>query len=177
MSQSFNGVVRPAGDARPGWKVLRVLGNLLGMSDFDFDTAEQVRDAALPSDLSARLSNHTNAPVATAPAHAGKGLQRIAEVPIYAADPIVRRAPSLQMTADAAAPVVGMNAALLAEMRLADGDLVRVSQQTLVGNAGDVVLTAKLDAGLANGVVRIPAAHPMTAALGAMIGPVSVERV
>ena len=177
MSQSFNGVVRPAGDARPGWKVLRVLGNLLGMSDFDFDTAEQVRDAALPSDLSARLSNHTSAPVATAPAHAGKGLQRIAEVPIYAADPIVRRAPSLQMTADAAAPVVGMNAALLAEMRLADGDLVRVSQQTLVGNAGDVVLTAKLDAGLANGVVRIPAAHPMTAALGAMIGPVSVERV
>jgi NADH-quinone oxidoreductase subunit G len=177
MSQSFNGVVRPAGDARPGWKVLRVLGNLLGMSDFDFDTAEQVRDAALPSDLSARLSNHTSAPVATAPAHAGKGLQRIAEVPIYAADPIVRRAPSLQMTADAAAPVVGMNAALLAEMRLADGDLVRVSQQTLVGNAGDVVLTAKLDAGLADGVVRIPAAHPMTAALGAMIGPVSVERV
>jgi len=177
MSQSFNGVVRPAGDARPGWKVLRVLGNLLGMSDFDFDTAEQVRDAALPSDLSARLSNHTSAPVASAPAHAGKGLQRIAEVPIYAADPIVRRAPSLQMTADAAAPVVGMNAALLAEMRLADGDLVRVSQQTLVGNAGDVVLTAKLDAGLANGVVRIPAAHPMTAALGAMIGPVSVERV
>ena len=177
MSQSFNGVVRPAGDARPGWKVLRVLGNLLGMSDFDFDTAEQVRDAALPADLSARLSNHTSAPVASAPAHAGKGLQRIAEVPIYAADPIVRRAPSLQMTADAAAPVVGMNAALLAEMRLADGDLVRVSQQTLVGNAGDVVLTAKLDAGLANGVVRIPAAHPMTAALGAMIGPVSVERV
>jgi len=177
MSQSFNGVVRPAGDARPGWKVLRVLGNLLGMSDFDFDTAEQVRDAALPSDLSARLSNHTSAPVASAPAHAGKGLQRIAEVPIYAADPIVRRAPSLQMTADAAAPVVGMNAALLAEMRLADGDLVRVSQQTLVGNAGDVVLTAKLDAGLADGVVRIPAAHPMTAALGAMIGPVSVERV
>ena len=177
MSQSFNGVVRPAGDARPGWKVLRVLGNLLGMSDFDFDTAEQVRDAALPSDLSARLSNHTSAPVASAPAHAGKGLQRIAEVPIYAADPIVRRAPSLQMTADAAAPVVGMNAALLAEMRLADGDLVRVSQQTVAGNAGDVVLTAKLDAGLADGVVRIPAAHPMTAALGAMIGPVSVERV
>ncbi len=177
MSQSFNGVVRPAGDARPGWKVLRVLGNLLGMTDFDYDTAEQVRDAALPADLSARLSNHTNTPVATAPAHAGKGLQRIAEVPIYSADPIVRRAPSLQMTADAAAPVVGMNAALLADMRLSDGDLVRVSQQTVAGNAGEVVLTAKLDAGLADGVVRIAAAHPMTAALGAMIGPVSVERV
>jgi len=177
MSQSFNGVVRPAGDARPGWKVLRVLGNLLGMTDFDYDTAEQVRDAVLPADLSAKLSNSTNTALAVLPAHAGKGLQRIAEVPIYSADPIVRRAPSLQMTADAAAPVVGMNAALLADMRLADGDLVRVSQQTVAGNAGEVVLTAKLDAGLANGVVRIAAAHPMTAALGAMIGPVSVERV
>jgi len=169
--------VRPAGDARPGWKVLRVLGNLLGMTDFDYDTAEQVRDAALPADLSAKLSNSTNTALAVSVAHPVKSLQRIAEVPIYAADPIVRRAPSLQMTADAAAPVVGMNAALLAEMRLADGDLVRVSQQTLVGNAGEVVLTAKLDAGLATGVVRIAAAHPMTAALGAMIGPVSVERV
>jgi NADH-quinone oxidoreductase subunit G len=177
MSQSFNGVVRPAGEARPGWKVLRVLGNLLGMTDFDYDTAEQVRDAALPADLSARLSNSTNAALAVSPAHTGKTLQRIAEVPIYAADPIVRRAPSLQLTADAAAPVVGMNAALLADMRLSDGDLVRVSQQTVAGNAGEVVLTAKLDAGLANGVVRIAAAHPMTAALGAMIGPVSVERV
>ena len=177
MSQSFNGVVRPAGDARPGWKVLRVLGNLLGMTDFDYDTAEQVRDAVLPADLSAKLSNSTNTALAILPAHAGKGLQRIAEVPIYSADPIVRRAPSLQMTADAAAPVVGMNAALLADMRLSDGDLVRVSQQTVAGNAGEVVLTAKLDAGLANGVVRIAAAHPMTAALGAMIGPVSVERV
>jgi NADH-quinone oxidoreductase subunit G len=177
MSQSFNGVVRPAGDARPGWKVLRVLGNLLGMTDFDFDTAEQVRDAALPADLSARLSNSTSAALAVPPTNAGKVLQRIAEVPIYAADPIVRRAPSLQMTADAAAPVVGMNAALFADMRLSDGDLVRVSQQTVAGNAGEVVLTAKLDAGLANGVVRIAAAHPMTAALGAMIGPVSVERV
>jgi NADH-quinone oxidoreductase subunit G len=70
-----------------------------------------------------------------------------------------------------------MNAALLADLRLSDGDLVRVSQQTVAGNAGEAVLTAKLDAGVANGVVRIPAAHPMTAALGAMIGPVSVERV
>jgi NADH-quinone oxidoreductase subunit G len=177
MSQSFNGVVRPAGEARPGWKVLRVLGNLLGMTDFDYDTAEQVRDAALPADLSARLSNSTNAALTVSPTHTGKTLQRIAEVPIYAADPIVRRAPSLQLTADAAAPVVGMNAALLAEMRLSDGDLVRVSQQTVASNAGEVVLTAKLDGGLANGVVRIAAAHPMTAALGAMIGPVSVERV
>jgi NADH-quinone oxidoreductase subunit G len=35
VSQSFNGVVRPFGDARPAWKVLRVLGNLLALPGFD----------------------------------------------------------------------------------------------------------------------------------------------
>jgi NADH-quinone oxidoreductase subunit G len=42
--QSFNGVVRPFGDSRPGWKVLRVLGNLLNLPGFDQDSSEQVRD-------------------------------------------------------------------------------------------------------------------------------------
>ena len=45
--QSFNGVVRPLGETRPGWKVLRVLGSLLGVPGFEFDTAEEVRNAAL----------------------------------------------------------------------------------------------------------------------------------
>ena len=38
--QSFNGVVRPLGDARPGWKVLRVLGNLLSVPGFDYESSE-----------------------------------------------------------------------------------------------------------------------------------------
>ena len=41
--QSFNGVVSPLGDARPAWKVLRVLANLLGLEKFDYETPEQVR--------------------------------------------------------------------------------------------------------------------------------------
>src|SRR5216684_2158394 len=57
-AQTFNGVVRPLGEARPGWKVLRVLGSLLGLKGFEFDTAEEVRNAALGTgDLTARLSN------------------------------------------------------------------------------------------------------------------------
>ena len=55
--QSFNGTVRPAGEARPGWKVLRVLGNLLGLQGFEYETSDQVRSEAVPVDLSARLSN------------------------------------------------------------------------------------------------------------------------
>jgi NADH-quinone oxidoreductase subunit G len=58
-AQSFNGTVKPAGDARPGWKVLRVLGNLLELENFDYETSEAIRDELLgkETDLSARLNN------------------------------------------------------------------------------------------------------------------------
>ena len=57
-AQSFLGVVRPLGEARPAWKVLRVLGNLLGLPGFDHDTSEDVRDEALATtDAATRLSN------------------------------------------------------------------------------------------------------------------------
>ena len=45
--QSFHGVVKPLGEARPAWKVLRVLGNLLGLAGFEFESSEEVRDEAL----------------------------------------------------------------------------------------------------------------------------------
>jgi len=95
-AQSFHGVVRPLGETRPGWKVLRVLGSMLGLGGFEFETIEDVRKAALPADIPARLSNATQAQIDTA---------RVEHVPavasIYQLDGIVRRAPSLQLTADA----------------------------------------------------------------------------
>src|SRR6185295_3266472 len=47
--QSFNPAIRPAGDARPAWKVLRVLGNLLALEGFEFASSEAVRDEACPA--------------------------------------------------------------------------------------------------------------------------------
>ncbi len=95
-AQSFHGVVRPLGETRPGWKVLRVLGSMMGLGGFEFETIEDVRKAALPADIPARLSNATQAQIDTA---------RVEHVPavasIYQLDGIVRRAPSLQLTADA----------------------------------------------------------------------------
>ncbi|RAG59943.1 hypothetical protein DN536_40305, partial [Burkholderia multivorans] len=58
--QSFNGVVRPLGETRPAWKVLRVLGSLLGLPNFEYETAEEVRLAALgEAGVASRLSNKT----------------------------------------------------------------------------------------------------------------------
>ena len=90
-------------------------------------------------------------------------------MPIYAVDPIVRRAPALQMTADAAPPVAGVPSELAAERGIVDGALVRVTQG---GNS--VVLPARVDPSLASNVIRVAAAHPLTAALGPMFGRLEI---
>jgi NADH-quinone oxidoreductase subunit G len=173
--QSFHGVARPLGDTRPGWKVLRVLGNLLDVPGFDFETVEDVRSEALgdPATLSARLDNGSDAPLAPATAGAPGSAavcERIADVPIHASDACVRRAPSLQLTADARPPVVGVPSALWAALRLTDKVLVHMGDAT-------VLMPAREDATLAEGAVRIAAGHPSTAALGAMFGTVTLEKV
>jgi len=121
--------------------------------------------AALPS----RLSNAGGAAVvATAEA---APLERIADVPIYSADAIVRRAPSLQATADARPPRVSLPTVLWQQLGLADGQAVVVQQ-----GSATVRLPACHDASLAPNAVRVPAGHPATAALGAMFGPIAVEK-
>jgi len=170
--QSFHGVVKPLGDTRPAWKVLRVLGNLLGLKGFDQETSEEVRAEALGdvATVAARLSNATTQ-TASATAAASTGTERIADVPIYATDSLVRRATSLQLTADARPPVASIGSAQWAQLGLQHGDAVRVSQG---GTA--ITLPARLDASLAAGTVRVPAGHALTAALGAMFGPLSIEK-
>ncbi len=172
LVQSFHGVVKPLGDARPGWKVLRVLGNLLGLPGFDQETVEEVRTQALGNldMLPQRLDNSSAAAFVVTPA--ATGLQRISDVPIYAADATVRRAHSLQLTADARAPLVGLSSALWAQLGLQAGAKVRVTQ-----GEGTAVLTAHEDQTLAASTVRVSAGHPSTASLGALFGALKVETV
>jgi NADH-quinone oxidoreductase subunit G len=128
---------------------------------------EEVRAEALGTDHASRLDN-TPAAAIRSPQPPVAGLERVADVPIYATDPIVRRAPSLQATADAADPVVGLPPGLFAQF----GPRVRVHQ-----GAASATLPAREDPTLAPGAVRIAAGHPLTASLGPMFGGVSVERV
>jgi NADH-quinone oxidoreductase subunit G len=175
--QTFNGAVRPLGETRPAWKVLRVLGSLLGAPGFEFDTADEVRAAALgDGDFAARLSNETSAAVARDAGGAAKAadgkFERIADVPIYHADPLVRRAQSLHLTAAArAANTVGLPAAVFDKLGLKEGDAVRVRQ-------GDRAIEAPAvrDANLAETVVRVSAATPAGAALGSLFGELLVEK-
>ena len=171
--QTFNGAVRPLGESRPGWKVLRVLGTMLGVAGFDYDTPEAVRAEATPADVGARLSNVLDLPAQlAAPVTAA---ERVADVPVYFSDPIVRRSEPLQQTNDARPPKASANARMLNRFGLVPGAKARVIQKSEAGDAS-ALLEVALDDRLPDGVVRVPAGHAATSTLGAMFGPILLER-
>jgi NADH-quinone oxidoreductase subunit G len=106
--QSQSGAALPVGESRPGWKVLRVLGNLLGLSGFEYQSSEDVR-----TELAAIVGAQT---AYAAPAYAGRHVvardggaqttQKVVDVPMYQIDAVVRRAPSLQRTREGRTPAV-----------------------------------------------------------------------
>ena len=101
--QSFNAAARALGESRPGWKVLRVLGNLLNLPGFDHETSEAVREEARAAcGALAGAAADTAYRGGWKPAGARAG--RYAGVALYDCDPVVRRAPALQQTRDAARP-------------------------------------------------------------------------
>lgn len=168
--QSFKGVAAPVADSRPAWKVLRVLGNLFELDGFDEESSEAVRDAVLSAGITNRLSNEIKANPALTPA--ASGLERVADVPIYRSDAITRRSEPLQQTPASVLPTARMNAETLNQLKLVDGDQVRVKSAQ-----GEVSLTAELDDTIAANSVRVAAAFAETAALGSAFGQLTVERV
>lgn len=167
--QSFKGAAAPVGDTRPAWKVLRVLGNLFQLDGFDDETSESVRDSVMAAGVESRLSNQINLAASVLPA--ASGLERVADVPIYRSDALVRRSAPLQETPASAAPTARMAAATLAQLGLADGDLVKVRS-----SQGEVSLPAQLDDTVALSSVRVATAFSETAALGSAFGQLTVER-
>lgn len=168
--QPFNGVVRPLGEARPAWKVLRVLGNMLNLSGFEFNSAEEVRAELLAKgDIAARLNNalsQLNVAATTA-----AGLSRIGEVPLYQADAICRRAKSLQQTRDAAEPVASAHSGLLQKLGIAVDSTALLSQ-----GSGQARVRIVADDSLPQDTVRIATAHAATLALGGMFDAIEITQ-
>lgn len=188
--QSFNGVVQAAGESRPAWKVLRVLANRMDLKGFDFDSVADVRHEALgtaahvaapvaPAEavetnpFEAQLSNMLSGPLGAELDWAQAGpLERLSDVPVYFADALSRRGESLQLTADAVAPMAYLNPQTLSGLGIDVGDQVIVEQ-----DGGEASVAAAADTNVAPGVVRLSAAHLSTANLTAMFGPVNVRLV
>ncbi|MEY3632216.1 MAG: dehydrogenase (quinone), subunit [Pseudomonadota bacterium] len=176
-AQTTQAVVRPLGEARPGWKVLRVLGNLLELEGFDAESSEDIRQSVIGhatlGEIVMNLAASPMPPQSAEPlAVKGRaGLVRLADVPIYRADSVSRHAEALQQTRASASPKLLMHPAEIDRLGLAVGSKVKCLQS---GRAAAVVEVAA-DTRLARGVARLSAAHPISGQLGEMIGPIELE--
>jgi NADH-quinone oxidoreductase subunit G len=168
--QDFAAAAPPLGEARPGWKILRMLGHLLGLSGFEQGDVDEVRrEMNLPA-MASSVSSFPFAVTAMEAAAADAGrLMRLAEVPIYAVDAIVRRAPALLNTADNPPPAARVNAAQAGKLGLKGGDAVQVATAQ-----GEARLDLVVDDRVPPGCVLVPAGYPETSMLGAH-GPATVK--
>ncbi|MCC5858162.1 MAG: NADH-quinone oxidoreductase subunit G [Ectothiorhodospiraceae bacterium] len=169
--QSFPGVTSPLGEARPAWKVLRVLGNVLQLGGFEYQSSEAVLaelHALLPEDA----GETRMAWQAPAAGQDSGGLERVGLLPLYGTDPLVRRAGSLQQTRQARDRSVRISPATAERLQLAGADAVEVIQ-------GDqhVRMPLVVDEGMADDAVWVPAGIRETAALGPAFGPVELKGV
>jgi NADH-quinone oxidoreductase subunit G len=167
--QAFTGAVPPRGEARPGWKILRVLGSMMEVDGFDHVSIDDVRADMGFGDVpaSARLKTW-RIPEKAEPRLSE--LNRLTEVPIYVVDPLVRRAPALQATHDNPRPAARLNAAQAARIGVSNGE--RVTVRMVEGSAE---LDLVVDDRIPDGCVLVPQGYAETATLGAC-GPATVVK-
>ncbi|TDR78407.1 NADH-quinone oxidoreductase subunit NuoG [Paludibacterium purpuratum] len=169
--QTFNGAVRPLGEARPAWKVLRVLGTMLGLPGFEYTSVEEVRAEWQGMGEIAALLDNAVAPMPAIDASIKAGLTRVGEVPMYQADPICRRAASLQQTVWAAAPHASAHSSVLAAAGVNAGSEAIVRQ-----GEGAVRVRIDADDSLPPDALRLATAHSDTLALGGMFDPIQITQ-
>ena len=169
--QGFNGAAVPLGEARPAWKVLRVLGNLFGAAGFDYLSSAEVRDEVAKLAAGLKPDNRAAWPspsrLSAEPARA----VRLAETPIYAVDGVVRRAESLQETADAARSEARVHETLATDLGLQEGRPATVSQ-----GGQKVDLDLVIDNRIAPGCVWIPAGLSGSVGLGVNGAPIEISQ-
>jgi len=169
--QSFAAAVPPPGEARPAWKVLRVLGNLVDAEGFEQNSSIEVRDELLQMRGEIQPDNALGASLNCSQSFLPAGLQRIGGIPMYGLDAITRRAAALQATPDAWDGTLRLNAATAASHSIEAGGQVRLVQEGL-----SVELPVSLDERVPDECVWLPAAVQESAGLGYSFAPVSVEK-
>jgi len=170
--QGFNGAVPPIGNARPGWKVLRVLGNLTGKEGFEHMSSEEVREElkgfiAKDTEFSNRYEPAGDLQIPSQES----GIRAIGYTPIYASDGMTRRAEALQQTSDAKARFI-IARDIADDLGVVDGDVVLVRQ-------GDVSssLPAEVDTSIPPSRVFVPRGVKETLGLVDRFGAIEVLKV
>ncbi len=170
--QSFKAVVEAKGGSRPAWKILRVLGNLTGLDDFDYFSSDDVKKEVRSKCESIELSNAITKAGTVKINSAAKGIYRSSDVPMYAADAVVRRAASLQKTVDAQSMCVRLNSAEANRLGVSAATAVTVKQAD-----NSIALTLVIDDTIPDDCAWIPSALEGNDLLGDAFAVVSVESV
>lgn len=169
--QSVSGATAPLGDSRPGWKILRVLGNMFDLDGFDYMSSEDVRNEVKEQCRDIQLDNSLSADAPMASLQNVSGLQRVGEVSLYAADALVRRATQLQKTKDADRNFVAVNAVLAEKLNLQAGDKVKFTQ----ASSSDVA-DLRIDDALADDCVWLPAAQTVGMNMSETFASIELEK-
>ncbi|MDQ7015204.1 MAG: NADH-quinone oxidoreductase subunit NuoG [Gammaproteobacteria bacterium] len=170
--QSCKGASKAVGEARPAWKVLRVLGNLLDLDGFEFISSEEVRDELKVACRDLNLDNALSVSACLNLAERPAGLLRSGDVPIYHGDALVRRATALQATVDADVEAVVINTAEAKRLALDSAETVKVTQVT-----GSVELPLRLDDSIPIGSAWLPTGIVAAESLGSLYATVELEKV
>ncbi len=169
--QCFNGAVPPQGEARPAWKVLRVLGNSFNVDGFDYESSTEVCDESIKA-IGKIEGDNTDQWQLTVTAGAKKqGLQRITETPMNMIDSLTRRATSLQKTNDVADGAIHINSALAEKNKLSNADDATVEQ-----DKQQVTMKVIVDERVPDNCVLIQSAHPSQSELGGAFGSIKIGK-
>ena len=167
--QMFNGTAAPPGEGRPAWKILRVLGNQLKLEGFDYDSVEDVREDLKSLCRDIKLDNSYTLDNIELPSSYGTGLLRCGDLPAYKSDMLVRRARSLQKTADAQQSCVVLNGSDMSALNLSENAVVNAEQ-----NGDSVMLKVKQDDGVPQGCAWLPMGSMDLAGFGCLFEPVTL---
>jgi NADH-quinone oxidoreductase subunit G len=171
-SQSFAGVVSPMSEARPAWKVLRVLGNCFELDGFDYQSSSDVYEEVMNEIGDIQADNMDKWQTSVSINGRSNDLQRITETPMNMIDAISRRAVSLQQTSDVSDGALHLNSILAAKNKLTNDDSAKIEQ-----DENSVTLKVFIDDRLPDDCVLIQSAHPEQINLGAAFGSIRIAKI
>ena len=169
--QSYEGAVQPPEEARPAWKVIRVLGNLLSVDGFDYVSAEEVRSDIESAAASLSVSGRSEWRCPDSLGAGSNGLMRVGHLPLYAVDPLVRRSDPLQATRDTIMAAAYINSKTASQQGLSANQTVRIAQDQYSNS-----LPVVIDEGVPDQCVFIPAGVNDSQSLGDAYGNVEIEQ-
>jgi len=171
VKQSFSAAVDPVGEARPGWKVLRVLANKFELDGYQYKTLNDVVAELEASIGELNSENQTEWALPTSLNNVNGSLQRFSDVPMNMTDSFVRHAKSLQMTTDVSDGAIHINNNLASKLGLSEETSVKAEQNEIA-----LTLPLIMDDRLADDCVLIQAKHPQSAELGAWFADITLGK-